>query len=263
MFNIDNLDYENDSQFIVGFDYDGVITKRGSSGENEEKWLKREKNILWRKFLNMVSRIYNCFFPLNKEIIELTEQLKALKCKILVISSHTLTTTNYKESKQTRKRIENRLKRENIIYDDIYFVLGDKVEICQKLGVHLMVEDNVEKVKALRSANIPTIAKRTKKNIHLLENDPDAVNDLLEILSFVLKSMQNKKLLDNATKAINNSNKNLAKNHKNKLEQNSNPIFASFSEKLEEDNFFDNELLESVLGLPIQKKLVPQNDYKN
>lgn len=177
-------------EFVVGLDYDGVITKRGSSGLNEEKWKKREANVIWRKTLNFVSLIYNKCFSLNKEIIELTRILKEDDCKIIIITSHTLTTSNYKESIQTKNRVKKRLAKHNILYDDIIFIDGDKVDICKALGVNLMVEDNIMKVEALREAGINTLIKKTDKNEHQLDTKQDIVDNLLEVVNIVRKEKE-------------------------------------------------------------------------
>lgn len=206
MLNIDIINNNQNKPFVVGFDYDGVITNRGSSGHNEEKWIEREKKLFWRKILNLSSTIYNRFFPLNEEVIELTHQLKAMNCKIYVISSHTLTTNNYKESIKTRQRVIKRLMKKNILFDDVFFVAGDKVEICKILGVNLMNEDNIDKVIALRNAGIPTIAKRTTKNAHLLDNDPSTIDNLLDVLPVVIKEQNNRKLINKTNTVIENNN---------------------------------------------------------
>ena len=196
------INKDNKSQFTLGIDYDGVVTRRGSSGLNEEKWLKRENNIFWRKLLNFVSMVYNAFCPINEEIVLLCQEVKELGGRNVIISSHTLTTNNYKESIAARNRVIRRLRRENIPFDKIVFVAGNKVEACKKENIDLMIEDNVDKVKALRYANIDTIAKITTKNDFLLEHDPDAIECITEALPIIHEIIAKKEVIHIANEKI-------------------------------------------------------------
>ncbi|MDD2504916.1 MAG: hypothetical protein PHF21_01435 [Bacilli bacterium] len=253
MFNID----KDKETFVVGFDYDGVITKRGSSGENEEKWLNREKNFIWRKFLNLVSSIYNKYFSLNKEIIELTKTLKSLGCSIVIISSHTLTTTNYKESKKTRARVKKRLIKNNILFDDIFFIAGNKVDICHEIGVNLMIEDNIDKVKALKDSGIKTIAKKTDKNYHLLTDDLHIVKNLLELINIIRKELDAHQIINNFKN--NFSSKNLTDYSKEIIrDSNKPPLLATFDPLPEENILMDldeNLAYDKDKPLTLKKKL--------
>ena len=268
MFDINKINNEEESQFLVGFDYDGVITKRGSSGENEEKWQEREKHFMWRKVLNLVSKVYNSFFPLNEGIIELTQLLRELGCKIVVISSHTLTTSNYKESEQTRTRVKNRLIKKDIAFDDIIFIKGDKVEVCQKLGVDLMSEDNVDKIKALRKGGIPTVSKKTDKNRHLLEHDPDAIEEVADMLPFVVEAMNNKELLSASRKALLNYNNSSVKSYEKSAEHKPGALYETFSSSSEEELvpaevlFTSDSTIQIIPPISMKKLLLPQKKYK-
>lgn len=197
------INKDNECKLTLGIDYDGVITRRGSSGLNEEKWIKREHNIFWRKLLNFVSIVYNTFFPINEEIIEVCKEVRDIGGHIIIISSHTLTTSNYKESMAARNRVIRRLRRENIFFDKIVFVAGNKVDACKKENIDLMIEDNVDKVKALRTANIDTLAKITTKNDYLLEYDPDAITYLTEALPFIHDIIAKKEVIHTASEKIN------------------------------------------------------------
>ncbi|MDD2207915.1 MAG: hypothetical protein PHG03_02430 [Bacilli bacterium] len=202
------INKDDESQFTLGIDYDGVITRRGSSGLNEEKWIKREHNIFWRKILNFVSIVYNAIFPINEEIIEVCKEVRDIEGHIVIISSHTLTTSNYKESVAARNRVRARLRRENIPFDKIVFVAGNKVDACKEENIDLMIEDNVDKVKALRCADIDTLAKITNKNNFLLEYDPDAINCLTEALPVIHEIIAKKQLIHIASERIEQSSKN-------------------------------------------------------
>lgn len=244
--NINEMNLDKNKEYVVGLDYDGVITKRGSSGENEEKWLKRENNFFWRKILNIVSTIYNKFFSLNEEVIELTRVLKILGIKIIIISSHTLTTTHYKESFQTRTRVKNRLLKYNILHDEIIFVEGDKVDICKELGVDLMIEDNLDKVSALRNAGIPSIAKKTDKNYQFLENEIDYVSNLLELIPIIIEEIYNETILKNITTKINKFAIDHQYNQDYLNEPTKQPIFATFTEQVDDPGLIYNEINEAM-----------------
>lgn len=183
-----NADYE----YVAAFDYDGVVTKRGSSKDNEEKWLKREENYIWRKLMSLISVIYNRIVSYNKEIIEVANNLRNKKCKIIIITSHILTTSDYKESSAARNRIISTLNRRNVPFDAVIFVKGDKVEVCLENNVILMVDDNVDKVKKQKNAGINAIPKITKQNKKTLKNNPLAIKTLTPIIQMVNEILQEK-----------------------------------------------------------------------
>lgn len=246
----DKTDEDEISQYIIVFDYDGVITKRGTSGVNEEKWLERENNFFWRKLIYLISCIYNTYVPFDEIIIELMKKLKELNCKIVIVSSHALTTRNYPESEQIKNKIIDRLEKEHVPYDEIFFEAGDKVDICKKIGAHLVIEDTVSKIKALRENNILTIGKLNKKNSSKLLNNLDEVYDSSVIISNVLYIIKNYEFIKQSLNSINQNKK--FKNH-----------FKDFDDDFENDltsefttrEFYKTQETESVMT----KKLVPSN----
>ncbi|MDD4187669.1 MAG: hypothetical protein PHX04_02765 [Bacilli bacterium] len=259
-----HLNNNDEHLFTLGMDYDGVITKRGSSGLNEEKWLKREKNILWRKLLNFVSIVYNRFTPINEDAVELCKEAKEEGGRILIISSHILTTSNYKESVAARNRVRRRLRKENIPFDDTVWVSGDKVDACIDNDIDLMIEDNVDKVKALRHNGISTLANKTSKNNISLEHDPDAIDRLIEALPFLHKIIAEKKLIN---EVVNKIMKPLENNVSIKTFKPSKPktLFDTFPVLINEPDFlYEHKYAFEMAGTnQMVKKLVLDNNKKN
>lgn len=252
MFNINKTNQDDDPQLVIVFDYDGVITKIGTSGLNEAKWLEREKSFFWRNLLNIISYFYNKFVPFDENIREVMQQLRENNCKIIIVSSHLLTTNNYPESEKTRNRIIERLNKENIVYDEIYFKSGNKVEICKELGAHLAIEDTTYKIKALRKNEIPTVARINKKNIRELINDPDAIYNSLEILPIVATLKENFELINRTNNIINITKNN--KNYSYRFERGSS-IFGSLT-------LLNKEELETAIMEPVMKKRLVPNHKK-
>ena len=141
-----------------------------------------------------------------------------------------------------KNKIIDRLEKEHVPYDEIFFEAGDKVDICKKIGAHLVIEDTVSKIKALRENNILTIGKLNKKNSSKLLNNLDEVYDSSVIISTVLYIIKNYEFIKQSLNSINQNKK--FKNH-----------FKDFDDDFENDltsefttrEFYKTQETESVM----------------
>ncbi len=83
--------------------------------------------------------------PARKYASEVIKKLKDEGNKIYIITSRHFTIENTKEGKTSRKIVKDWLKKNKIIYDELYFSV-DKTKEIEKLKIDIMIEDNPETI---------------------------------------------------------------------------------------------------------------------
>ena len=90
--------------------------------------------------------------PARKYASEVIKKLKEEGDYIYIITSRHNTTKNTEEGERTRKVTKEWLKKNNILYDEVYFS-QDKTKEIDSLKINIMIEDSPE--------TIPTFVKHT------------------------------------------------------------------------------------------------------
>lgn len=83
--------------------------------------------------------------------------------EIYIITARYLTNRDTAEGQQMREIVRTWLKENKVYYDKIIFSPEDKVEICQKNNIDVMIEDKVENINNI-SKNIPVICFNARYN---------------------------------------------------------------------------------------------------
>ena len=94
---------------------------------------------------------------------EVIDKLKENGFEIYIITARFLTDKNTIEGEKMRNIVKNWLKQNNIHYDKIIFSPEDKLEICKKNNIDIMIEDKVENINNI-SKEIPVICFNASYN---------------------------------------------------------------------------------------------------
>mgnify|MGYP001106236423 CR=1 FL=1 len=160
----------------IGIDIDGVLTDieqwqldYGSKFyyENYVLGIKKYKGYetneifdvdikLDDEFWNKYFREYSINVEARKFANEVIDKLKENGFEIYIITARFLTDKNTIEGEKMRNIVKNWLKQNNIHYDKIIFSPEDKLEICKKNNIDIMIEDKVENINNI-SKEIPVL----------------------------------------------------------------------------------------------------------
>lgn len=100
---------------------------------NDLKLMEEYRLKYWWDYLeNAIPRLYAS---------DILKKLKNEDCEIYIITSRHFTPDDTEEGLKARELTKSWLHKNNIPYDDIYFVY-DKVEIIEKLRIDVMIEDS-------------------------------------------------------------------------------------------------------------------------
>lgn len=146
----------------IGIDMDNTICSTSEKIlEYQEKFIKKEKissDVLWKnnsykdKFLSLyLEKIYN-EAEIKENASGAINNLKKQKNKIYIITART---ENYVSD--IYKIINNYLLKYNIIIDGIFIHGKDKVDICTKNNIDIMIEDSRYNYDKLIDNKIKTI----------------------------------------------------------------------------------------------------------
>lgn len=89
----------------------------------------------------------------SKEIIE---KLKEDGSEIYIITSRYLTDEDTERGEKMRETVKEWLKKYEIIYDKIIFAREEKLDICLKNDVSVMIEDSPKNINSI-STKLPVI----------------------------------------------------------------------------------------------------------
>ena len=155
----------------IGIDIDGVLTNDDDYlidtitkyvYENNLEGLKRPYEYEYRKAnwnRSILDDYREKYFwdycqkePARKYASEVIKKLKDEGNNIYIITSRHFTIENTKEGERSRKIVKDWLKKNEIIYDELYFS-PDKTKEIDRLKIDIMMEDSPE--------TIPTFVKHT------------------------------------------------------------------------------------------------------
>ena len=135
----------------------------GNQVDFQEKydWTDEQKSEFIEKYFLRVAK-ENKLMPGFKEVYRL---LKDEEHRFIVI------TTRGKTVKKLKDESLRLFRKNNIEFDKYYWSVTDKLEICKKENIDLMIEDNWKHVKRLTDNNVKTLYFRDVNMIKLEENE--------------------------------------------------------------------------------------------
>lgn len=162
---------------------DGVKNKDEFSYLNRYDWTEEEKSVFINNYLVYATINSTPLIPLAKTMLEIFDKESI---EYYFITARGLI------KKETKDAVINVFNRNNIDTSNIYFGVSNKVDMCKKLGIDYMIEDNPNTCKALIDNNIKTLYFRDKEseiinnseNIHEVSNVGEIVRFLLNIKGF-------------------------------------------------------------------------------
>lgn len=122
----------------------------------EEQWKEFWKQHIFDYSKNILIR------PLASEVIK---KLKEENNKIFIITARYYTTYKNEYQEQMQNLVKEWLDKNKVLYDEIIFS-EDKVDVCKKLKINLMIEDKPKNILSI-SRKIPVICYHHKYNKNL------------------------------------------------------------------------------------------------
>ena len=101
--------------------------------------------------------------PARKFANEVTQKLHLDGNQLYIITSRDYTNENSLVGEKMRNTVKDWLKHFNIYYDEIIFSPEDKLDICIKNNINIMIEDNEENINKL-SKKIPILCFDARYN---------------------------------------------------------------------------------------------------
>ena len=157
---------------------DGVKDKNEFSYLNRYDWTKEEKNIFINNYLVYATINSTPLIPLAKTMLEIFDKENI---EYYFITARGLV------KKETKEAIIEVFNKNNIDTSNIYFAVSDKVDMCKKIGIDIMIEDNPNTCIQLINNNIKTLYFRDKES--KIINNSEYIKDVSnvgEIVRYVL-----------------------------------------------------------------------------
>lgn len=191
----------------IGIDIDGVLTDEHSFIIDFASKYLNERNIpytvhkdiydsekvfdvskeVWREFWKEHIFYYSKNVQARPFASEVINKLKKENIEIFIITARYYTTYENEHTEEMQKIVKEWLNNNNIPYDKIIFS-EEKVDICKKYEIDLMIEDKPENILSI-SNEIPVIcydhlynAKLNNKNIIRCYSWYDIYEKLLEFI---------------------------------------------------------------------------------
>ena len=166
---LDGVVFDSEKLFRVYAElYDILELKRNSIRENREvrfqeryNWTPEEVNDFYEKYQEIIVRNAN-FMPGAKEVLKM---LKNDGHQIVVITARG---SVHKENINISKDIFKKANME--IFDDYFWGVEKKDEICVREKIDLMIEDSNKRCRDISNAGIRTIYLKDAPNFDMEEN---------------------------------------------------------------------------------------------
>ena len=137
-----------------------MVNKNATKVQDKYDWTDEELNCFLDKYID----VYEFdLVPGAKEILELLKQ----EGNELIIITARGTLAN---SKSEIKIAEDKLLKENIKYDKVYWGQKNKVEICKQEKIDVMIDDNYEICKMLSNSNVKSLYFYSLGRKHILDD---------------------------------------------------------------------------------------------
>ena len=182
--------------------YDLLILKKNGALNNDfnylnkYNWTKEEKNKFIDDYLVYATNYKTPFIPLSKEMLEIFK---------LENYEYVFITARGSLKKETKDAIISLFKTNNIDINNIYWQVNDKADLCKKLSIDLMIDDNPNICKQLQKNKIKTLYFRDKNSEKIMEdkyltevsNIGEICRYLINITGYKNKISEYKKILKN------------------------------------------------------------------
>ena len=140
----------------------GVVDHKQFDYLKRYDWTDKEKKKFIDDYLVYATTNSTPLIPLSREMLEIFE---AEGYEYIFITARGLL------KKETRNAVTSVLENNNIMVDNIYWGVDDKVSICKELGVDIMIEDNPNTCLELRNNKIKVLYFRDKDNLKIEEDE--------------------------------------------------------------------------------------------
>lgn len=147
-------------------------------------WTKEQQKDFTDKFFLQVSKESN----LMSGFVAAYKYLKEQGHEFVVITARGLTLDGnfMKEMEDDAKRV---LNEQNIVFDKYYWGQGDKLDVCQKENIDIMIDDDWRIIERLSSNNIKTLYFRDTNLKKIKENKfVKEVNNWGDICRYILEN---------------------------------------------------------------------------
>ena len=171
--------------------YDLLVLKGNNLIDREEpkfqsryNWTKEQQKDFTDKFFLQVSKESN----LMSGFVAAYKYLKEQGHEFVVITARGLTPDGnfMKEMEDDAKRV---LNEQNIVFDKYYWGQGDKLDVCQKENIDIMIDDDWRIIERLSSNNIKTLYFRDTNLKKIKENKfVKEVNNWGDICRYILEN---------------------------------------------------------------------------
>lgn len=171
--------------------YDLLVLKGNNLIDREEpkfqaryNWTKEQQKDFTDKFFLQVSKESN----LMSGFVATYKYLKEQGHEFVVITARGLTLDGnfMKEMEDDAKRV---LNEQNIVFDKYYWGQGDKLDVCQKENIDIMIDDDWRIIERLSSNNIKTLYFRDTNLKKIKENKfVKEVNNWGDICRYILEN---------------------------------------------------------------------------
>lgn len=171
--------------------YDLLVLKGNNLIDREEpkfqaryNWTKEQQKDFTDKFFLQVSKESN----LMSGFVAAYKYLKEQGHEFVVITARGLTLDGnfMKEMEDDAKRV---LNEQNIVFDKYYWGQGDKLDVCKKENIDIMIDDDWRIIERLSSNNIKTLYFRDTNLKKIKENKfVKEVNNWGDICRYILEN---------------------------------------------------------------------------
>ena len=171
--------------------YDLLVLKGNNLIDREEpkfqaryNWTKEQQKDFTNKFFLQVSKESNLmsgFVAAYKYLKEQGHEFVVIKARGLTLDGNFM-----KEMEDDAKRV---LNEQNIVFDKYYWGQGDKLDVCQKENIDIMIDDDWRIIERLSSNNIKTLYFRDTNLKKIKENKfVKEVNNWGDICRYILEN---------------------------------------------------------------------------
>jgi uncharacterized HAD superfamily protein len=177
--------YRAEMYDFVELNKNEIIDKSIFWVQDKYNWNEEEANYFMKKYCIELTKNSN-IMPGVKEVLELLKK-EDENNEFVIISARGM------EGDILCDIAKEKLNNENIKFDKYYFKIKNKLEICQKEHIDIMIDDNPNTCETISNAGIKTLYFRSVYGKKLEENDfLIEVNNWGEIYRCI-KSMYNTK----------------------------------------------------------------------
>jgi len=170
--------------------YNKYILKRNGIDHEEEffyldkfDWTEEEKNNFMDTF-SMRATLQCGLIYFSKEGINL---LRELGLELICI------TARGEYSNRIMNIVSERLTREGIFFDKIFWKSGNKIDVCKSENIDFMIDDSPNNCERLAANGIKCIYLNTSNSVHLINENIIETSSWLEVCEYFI-SLVNKKI---------------------------------------------------------------------